>query len=196
MFYLDLFKTLEGINPSSATEVVERVNENIQGVAPVVSRLQSELYSPVIRRVVNLLGDNGKIDAPPEGYGDEVFSSVEYTTRLDAKLADVETNQLVRSIEQAALVAAKAIEIPTLKYILKVDDAIRQIFHNNRVDPDLLFSEKEAEERQTADEAAQAQAQAAQMMADKVKPIDTQKNSEEGSPIEDMGDLEGLGGIT
>ena len=187
MFYLDLFLALEHQNNMTAMEVIERVNEKIHGVAPVVSRLQSELYSPLIRRTIALLGDNGKLPPSPLDMGDEVFATVEYTTRLDAKLADVETNQLLRSVEQAAMIYAKIMELPQLKAMLKADDAVRQVFHNNRVDVDLLNSQKDVEEQRRVDAEAAEAAQAAQTAAEKIQPIDMQKAPEEGSPIESAG---------
>lgn len=196
MFFLNLFLALEAQKNMTATEVVERISEKIQGVAPVVSRLQSEFYSPVLKKVVNDLGTHRKLSDPPEGIGTDVFTSVEYTTRLDAKLADIETGQLVRSIEQSVFILKAEAEAPQIGFIIKVNDAIRQIFHNNRVDPDLLFSEQEAEEKREAAAQEAAAAQAAQVMADKIQPIDMQAAAEEGSPIEDAGNVEELGELT
>lgn len=195
IFYVDKFVAMENQKNMTATEVVERVNEKIQSISPVVSRMQSELFEPLIERVVRLLVENGRGPKIPErlamesdeerGVTGSEFKVI-YTTRLDSKLAEVDTSNLLQALQEVSMVMQNLQAIPELDIVLNKDAVVKMIMRNHNVDPDLTRSEKEIKDlRQEQAEAMrlQQQLQAVQSM---IKPIDTQKASEEGSPAQNI----------
>lgn len=64
-FYLDLFQLKEG-PAMTATEVLQRREERLRLMAPMVSRLQSEFLAPLIDRVFAILWRRGLLLPPPD----------------------------------------------------------------------------------------------------------------------------------
>ena len=195
IFFIDKFIAIEQQKNMTATEVIERVNEKIQAISPVVSRLQSEFMAPVIERTVRLLIENGRAPEIPEallamseedgGIGGDEFK-VEYTTRLDAKLSEIDTNSLMLAIQQAATILMSMQEAPELDVIVDKDVAIKLIFRNNNVDPDITRDASEIEEIRRANALMAEAAQKLEQMKGLVKPMDMGKAVEPGSPAESM----------
>lgn len=195
IFYVDKFIALENQTNMTATEVIERVNEKIQAISPVVSRLQSELLRPTIERIVRLLVENNRAPKVPEiltipredeeGVSGTEFK-VEYTTRLDSKLAEVDTNNFMRAMQESSSVMSNIQEIPQLSKVLKPIEIIRMIFKNRNVDPDLLKSPAEIEEQEAIELQQQAIMNQLQVASQFVKPTDLGKAPEPGSPMEEL----------
>ena len=187
LFYADLFMMLEQRKNMTATEVQERINEKIQSISPVVSRLQEELFALMIERVVSLMADAGQLPAAPPMLAEKGYA-VNYTSRLDSRLKHYEVTVLTEAIGIAAQLTqavgeAGPVELQALYKIRKV---LRDIALSLGVDVDLLRSEQESDDfmKQVQDVRKQQQEQA--MVAEKVKPIDVQKPIESGSPLEAM----------
>jgi len=64
-FYVDLLELTETRPQMTATEVIDRREEKMVLLSPMVSRLQTELLSPMIDRVLGILLERGDIDKPP-----------------------------------------------------------------------------------------------------------------------------------
>lgn len=187
IFYIDKFVALENARNMTATEVVERVSEKIQAISPVVSRMQSELLEPLIERTVRLLVENNRGPKIPdsllvksedeEGAEGNEFKVV-YTTRLDAKLAEVDTDNLMMALEQASGFLAKMQEIPELETIMNTDKVIKMIMRNNNVSPDMTKSSEEIEEIRLAIAEQNEENRAMEMASQIMKPVDPNKPME------------------
>lgn len=87
-FHNDLFQILKDITGTRAeVEILQRIEEGLVLLGPVVGRLQSELYSPLILGAVDILMEAGKIDLndiPAELVGPDgsLSLAVEYVSRL------------------------------------------------------------------------------------------------------------------
>lgn len=64
-FFIDIMMTSEGMN-MTATEVMERVQEKMRALGPILGRLQSELLGPMITRGFGLLQRRGKLKPLPD----------------------------------------------------------------------------------------------------------------------------------
>jgi hypothetical protein len=67
-FFVDLFRMLEGVDTGNITarEIIERVQEKMSQLGPVLTRLQHEFLQPVIDRVFNICMRNQIFPPPPD----------------------------------------------------------------------------------------------------------------------------------
>lgn len=66
-FFVDLFLLLADKKNMTATEVLERVEEKLLLLGPMLGILQSELFNPLVDRSLGILLRSGKLPPVPEG---------------------------------------------------------------------------------------------------------------------------------
>ena len=184
-FFVDLFLALEGQTggpAKTATEVAELVSEKIQAISPMVNRLQSELFAPLIIRCVSLLAEAGLLSEPPAVLKGRTYE-VDYQTRLDARLADVETNNIMAALTQIGEVQALFAQFPDLRATVNQDEVYRALAHNRRVPMKMLRSPRETDKYRAGMQAAAEEQQKAAMLAEKVKPVDVTQPLQPGSML-------------
>lgn len=187
-FYADLFDALENRQNMSATEVVERVNQKAQSISPVITRLQSEFFKPIIERTVMLVIENLLTEwlASVEGVDGDVQYEVVYVSRVNERLSRIETQNLRTAVAEAAEVATVTAQVPGMSDHVNLRAAIEFLFDSHSVVPGILRPRKEAqaiiEEREEREQAAMA----AQAMSSAVKPVDIQKSPDPGALLEGM----------
>ena len=96
-FFVDQLMTVQGQN-MTATEVMQRTEEKMRLLGPVLGRLQSELLQPLITRAFNLLFKNNKFAPPPETLGDQEIE-IEYVSPLAKAQKTQELSSIMRGIE-------------------------------------------------------------------------------------------------
>ena len=96
-FFVDQLMTVQGQN-MTATEVMQRTEEKMRLLGPVLGRLQSELLQPLISRSFNLLFKNNKFSQPPETVSDEEIE-IEYVSPLAKAQKTQELSSIMRGIE-------------------------------------------------------------------------------------------------
>lgn len=89
-FFNDLFSALAQFRNMTATEVVERVEEKMILLAPIISALQKELFDPVITRVLELIADGKRLVSPPQ----DIDIDVVYQGRLALAMSNMQTNAI------------------------------------------------------------------------------------------------------
>lgn len=184
IFYNDVFQYLEDRRNMTATEAQLRYDEMIQGISPVLANLQSEYFSPFLKRVFFELVGMGRIAVPTQFLDDggkfrEEFD-VTYTTRLDTKLKSVLNANMFNALRMIAECDALIQNSPTAQLYVNQKKFALLVFGNNNVSADILNDDEEVEVQK---EAMQAQAQQAALQGF-VRPIDIQKTPEQGSMIE------------
>jgi hypothetical protein len=138
-FFLDLFDVLIDRKNMTATEVRARIEQQLRFLTPIIGRLQSELFNPMIKRVINILIRAEKIILP------EIISNVEYTIEYLGPLAlamkTLETQGFVIAMEQLKGFA----EAERFEYMdnYNVDVITRDLSRNNGVPATWLNAEKE-----------------------------------------------------
>lgn len=185
-FFVDLFQMFDNEKRQNitATEVNERSAERIQAITPVVSRMQSELYSVLIERVVSLVIEADMAPEPPaelEGAGYEI----NYTTRLDSKLAATEVQNLRSTISIMGELAEQLSNFPEdLRPLFDAETICRFVANALNVAPELVLDETKAKAVKRAQDAARAAAAEQEALSQGVRPVDPQKAPEAGSPID------------
>mgnify|MGYP003640484460 FL=1 len=96
-FFIDQLQLNTGPQ-MTATEVLQRTEEKLRLLGPVLGRLQSEFLSPMIDRVFGILSRTGKLPPPPEVL-ENVDYTVEYVSPLARAQRQVEANGLLRVFE-------------------------------------------------------------------------------------------------
>ena len=97
-FFVDLFLTLMQEGPQmTATEVMQRMDEKMAVLGPVLGRLQFEFLRPMIDRVFGILYRSGEIMDPPEELAGEEID-VEYVSPLVRAQKSYESRAIERTI--------------------------------------------------------------------------------------------------
>ena len=177
IFYADLFLMLEERKNMTATEVAERVAEKVQSILPVVSRLYDELYSPTLVRVFYILLESNAFPPMPEELR-EVWGTneirVSYQTKLDNKLKQLELGQVVKTLQELALVYETKTNFPDIEASIKIDQLAKEIPRLNNVSPDVIKSDKETDLFYEAKAEAEQAAQQQMAIDSNTKPLDLQ----------------------
>jgi len=142
MFFNDLFLMLAATDKQmTAREVAERNAEKMLMLGPVLDRLRSELFQPLIERVFGIMWRRGDIPPPPQelaesGEGLQIeFISILAQAQKQAGLAGI--NATVGFAGDVSKIA------PDILDKINFDEALDQVAEMNGVPPKLLRSNEE-----------------------------------------------------
>ena len=160
-FYVDQLMMSPGAT-MTATEVLQRNEEKMRILAPVLGRLQSELLQPLIERSFSLLLGAGMLpQAPEELQGQDI--EIEYVSPMAKaqKLTDLQS--MLRGFEVMMQVAEIA---PVMDY-LDTDKLVQYLVDVTGIPARVIRSQDEvAEIREKQEEAAELQAAQQDAMMD------------------------------
>jgi phage pi2 protein 07 len=179
-YFVDMFDPLIDRQNMTATEIMARVEQKLRFLTPIIGRLQSGLFNPMIQRVIGILARQGKLPPMPEELSEQEFNAV-YLGRLALALRTIETEGLTKTMAEWAPLADQGI----LDWLdnINVPVAFRDSARNNGVPATWIRSEDEVKQIQAdRNEAAAAEKQllAAQELAKTAKAGSTAP--EPGSP--------------
>jgi hypothetical protein len=171
-FYADLFAMM--INSDrrqmTATEVVERHEEKLVLLGPVLQRLNVELLNPLLDDVFEYALEAGLLPEPPEA-----LQGVELEVEYISLLAQAQQAVAASGIERAMGFAGNLVGVfPDIVDNIDADEAFRQYGDVLGVSPDIIRdSNTVGQMRQAkAEEAAQQQAmEQSQQMAQSAKVL-------------------------
>ena len=162
--YVDLFLMLQQKDGAQMTarEIVERHEEKMLALGPVLERLEWELLTPAIERIYTIMEDAGKIPEPPEEIqGQEL--KIEYVSIL----AQAQKMMGLKSVEQlVAFAGSLAAVSPEVMDVIDMDAAVREYGDMVGSPQKILRGEKDvqalrAQRAQRAIQMQQAQQEAA-----------------------------------
>ncbi len=183
-YFVDMFDPLIDRQNMTATEIMARVEQKLRFLTPIIGRLQSGLFNPMIQRVIGILSRQGKLPEMPKELSEKEFS-IMYLGRLALALRTIETEGLTKTLQEWAPLA----DMNILEWLdhINVPVAFRDSARNNGVPATWLRSEDEVKQIQD-DRNAAAQAQqlleAAPELAKAAKAAGTKP--EEGSITENV----------
>ena len=139
-FYVD--QLLSGSTPNmTATEVVQRQEERMRVIGPVLGRLMNEMLRPLIDRVFSLMLRNGMLATPPEVLqGMDV--DIEYVSPLARAQKSTSLNSTMKALE-VLLPLAQA--LPVVDH-LDPDGLVRHVTEALGVPKTALKSQREVNE--------------------------------------------------
>jgi hypothetical protein len=190
-FFRDIFVQLGALKGDRRTtvEIMERVKESLRRLVSPISRLEAELFTPLITRSVLLLIRNGVIPYPPDSLQGQGLG-VEYVGELAMALKDYQA----RAFNQfASLLVGLDQVFPGAKDVISIERALPDIAISYGVKAEHLATPEEmaAKQKQRQQEMAAMQAmQAAQVGAEGYQK--TSKTAEEGSPAAQLQEAIGV----
>ncbi|MBQ4132812.1 MAG: head-tail connector protein, partial [Desulfovibrionaceae bacterium] len=163
MFFNDLFLMISHANRQmTATEVAERNAEKMLLLGPVLDRLRSELFQPLIERVWGILDRGGRLPMPPQL---EELSGAEIKIEFISILAQAQKQAGVAAISQVAQFVGMMAQLnPQALDKLDVDEAIDEVAEMQGVPPKVVRAAEAVEEIRAA-RARQEEAAAKMQMA-------------------------------
>ena len=152
VFYVNQLMMQQGPQ-MTATEVIQRNEEKMRLLGPVLGRLQSELLKPLIDRVFNILLRNNMLPQAPEFLsGRDV--EIEYVSPLAKAQKSSELQSIMRAIEILGSLANVA---PVFDYV-NFDNLVKHLADIVGMPQKLLKSQNEVN-AQRQEQAAQAEQQ-------------------------------------
>lgn len=182
-FFLDMFDPLVDRQNMTATEVMARVEQKMRFLTPIIGRLQSGLFNPMITRIMGILGRQRLLPEMPEQLVNAEYN-VMYLGRLALAMKTLETEGLAKTIAEWSPLSQAQI-VTGWEDNLDTDKAFRDSARNNGMPATWLKDVKRIKiEREAREQAAQQQAmiEAAGQVAKASK--DGGKAPEEGSLTE------------
>ena len=156
IFHVDQLLITENRN-MTATEVVQRNQEKMRILGPVLGRLQSELLQPMIIRIFNIMLRNGLFPEAPEILLNQEVE-VEYVSPMALAQRGEELNSIVKGLELFGNISQLAPQ--TLDYI-DPPGLIKNLIKILGLPATMIRSDEEVQ--QLAEEKAEAQQQQAEM---------------------------------
>lgn len=202
IYSADLFLMLDAIENKQMTarEVMERQQEKLQQLGPVVERMQDEFLSPIIERCYNIAERMGIFEPLPEELAERIAEEeikIEYISPLAQaqKMSGlVNIEQAVSFVSQMAQIYPEALKsvdpIGTIKRYFNLLGAPAVMQRSKEEIDKLIQSEKEAMREQEEQEYMMRQAQAMAPAAQAAKNLT--EAAQDGNPA--LQNLLGLGG--
>ncbi len=154
-YFVDLFLLLAdpARKDMTATEVMQRVEEKMLILAPVLGRLMNEFLDPLINRTFNIMWRTGKLNPPPEA-----IQNLSYKIEYISPLARAQKLDQMKSINSfLALIGQIAVVKPDVTDNVNEDAIVRGIQDLYGVNPNYVHDEQEVKEIRQARAEAQAQ---------------------------------------
>jgi len=158
-FFVDLFLMLQQQKQMTATEVIEKVEERMLVLGPILGRLMSELLDPIIVRTFNILVRKGHLPPPPPALANKTYV-VEYVSKLAKAQKVSELKSITNTLQ---LIAEMARFKPEALDLINESEAVRAIADINGTNPKIINSPEVV--AQIRKQRAEQQAQMAQMQA-------------------------------
>ena len=161
MFHIDQLVVTENRN-MTATEVLQRQEEKMRILGPVMGRIQSELLEPMIIRVFNIMLRNKQFIQAPEVLVNQEIE-IEYVSPMAIAQKSQELQNIIRGLEIFANIGQIA---PVQDYIDE-NGLIKQIVKTLGLPARMIRGDKEVQViRQERQAAQQQQAEIQQQMAE------------------------------
>lgn len=161
-FFYQVFMMFSGDESKSmtATEVLERKQVRLTQLGPVLERLQTELFGPLIDIIFERCSDVGILPEVPDGMKGGEQIDVQYKSAL-AKASDYSR---VTNMQQFLSVCMNLSQIPGLLDNIDIDSTVRALAENLDVPPELIRDQKDVDAiRQAQQEQMEQQQQMAAM---------------------------------
>jgi hypothetical protein len=136
-FFVDLFLMMQREKANmTATEVIQRVEERMLVLGPILGRLMSELLDPIVTRTFNILLRKGLLPPPPERLAQRPYS-IEYISPL----AKAQKSSDLRALTNTLQIIGEMAQVkPEILDVINGDETVRQIADINGTNPKIINS--------------------------------------------------------
>ena len=166
-FYIDQLHLVES-DRMTATEVMQRRDEQLRSLSPILGRLMYELHAPIIQRVFGIASRRGLLPQIPQELA-KAKLEVRFTSQLAKAQESIDGDAVTRAFQ---VVGGMAQIDPSIIDIMDLDEHARYLYKSYGAPLHLLHTEKETkdirEQKQKVQQAGQ-QAQLDQMNSQSMK---------------------------
>ncbi len=156
-FFIDQLQLREGPQ-MTATEVMQRTEEQLRLLAPILGRQHNELLKPLINRVFDILLKRGQLPDIPQA-----LSGINLEVQYSSMIARAQKTAELESLNRLFTIGAPIFQVDqTVVDNLNSDAAIRYIANTLSLPHEIMREEKEVKKLRES-RAQQAQAAQAQM---------------------------------
>jgi hypothetical protein len=144
----------------TATEVMQRTDERLRFLGPILGRLNNELLKPIIDRVFDILQRRGRFPKPPQELKGNANLKIIYTSQIAKAQRTGEANTLIKVLQACG----PMLEVqPDMLDNINGDEVLRYNANIFGLPHEMLNDPKRVKETRKARSEAQAAAQQAQM---------------------------------
>lgn len=157
-FFVDQLQ-MSGNADMTATEVMQRTEERMRLLGPILGRMEAELLGPIISRVFGILVRSGQLPDQPEA-----LDGVEFRIEYVSPIALAQRGQKVeRAVQMLTIAGQMAAFDPNIMARFDGENFLPWIANELGVDPDIILDDDEYAQKQQATQMSQmaAPAQAA-----------------------------------
>jgi len=154
-FYVDQLIMGTGGQTMTATEVIQRTEEKMRLLGPVLGRLQAELLQPLIDRCFHLLQRQNAFPEPPEEM-DGMTVDIEYVSPLAKAQRSGDVQSVLRMFE--LLMPLTQVDQAVLDY-MDTDGMVKHLIKVLGVPASTVRGEQEVYQKRVERQQQQAQAQ-------------------------------------
>lgn len=149
-FFVDQLQ-MAGNADMTATEVLQRTEERMRLLGPIMGRMQSELLGPIITRVFGIMARNGEFPDQPEELDGHEFV-VDYVSPIALAQKGQKVQRALSMLEIAGRVAQHSPEV-----MARFDGAnfLPWVANEMGTDPELILNDEEFEKKQQQTQMAQ-----------------------------------------
>jgi flagellin-specific chaperone FliS len=163
-FFTDLFLALTNNVNMTATEVIQRTQEKMLMLGPVLGRLQNELLDPIIRRTFNILLRRGAFPEVPQSLVDADYDIIYVSPLAKAQRAAQaqDINTFLSIIGQMSQI------LPEVLDNIDGDEIVQKLSKIYSVDPSVIRESDDVDnlrEQRAAAQAAQVKMAGLEQMA-------------------------------
>lgn len=158
-FFVDQLQ-MTGDTDMTATEVIQRTEERMRLLGPIMGRMQAELLGPIISRVFGILSRNGELPPQPEEL-DGVEWRVEYVSPIALAQKGQKVERVTYALALAGQVAAAADSGSPTFARFNGDGFLQWLFNQTGADPELILDDEKYAQKQQQTQLANAAAPAA-----------------------------------
>jgi len=140
-FFVDVFLLLTQLKNMTATEVIERTQEKMLILGPILGRMQSELLNPMIIRTFGILQRRGKLPPVPEELIGQEFDIV-YVSPLAKAQRSVQSKDMTTYL---SIIGQMAQMLPEVLHKIDGDAIVDKMAKFFSVDPDIIRNQEEVD---------------------------------------------------
>ena len=165
-FFVDQLK-LEGGDRMTTVEVLQRTEDQMRMLGPMMGRLENELLRPIVSRVIEIMFRREMFAPVPF-----ILQGLKLDIRYSSLIAKAQRISEAQNILRAMEASAPFIEIdPKSAQILNADKAVRSIHRVFGTSEDLLRTDKDVKAIRDAEAQAQQAALQDQQQAEGAKNL-------------------------
>lgn len=170
-FFIDQLQLINQ-RDMTATEVMQRTDERLRFLGPILGRLNNELLKPIIDRVFEVLDRQGKLPDPPQKLEGLAELKINYTSQIAKAQKTGEANVLMKVLQAAGPIVQSQ---PDVMDNFDGDGTIQYLSTLFGLPHEMLRDMKVVKE--VRQQRAQAQQQAAQAQQENVEADTAQKQA-------------------